>query len=49
MEEEARKKLKELDSAEGKNNLKIEIKEQVNQILQEGKINNVYFKKLTVM
>jgi len=45
----SRKTKKELDKAEGKENLKIELKEQINQLLQSGKIMEVYFKNITVM
>ncbi|MBU1078087.1 MAG: flagellar basal body-associated FliL family protein [Spirochaetes bacterium] len=39
----------DLDSPEGKRNLKIEIREEINQRLQSGKIQDVYFKSITVM
>ena len=45
----SRKSMKELEKPEGKENLKIEIREQINQILQSGKIKAVYFEDLTVM
>ena len=45
----SRKHKKELDTPEGKQNLIIEIKEQINQILQKGKIKAVFFKAITVM
>lgn len=37
-----------LETPEGKQNLKVEIKEQINQLLQSGKIMDVYFKSITV-
>lgn len=45
----SRKNKTELDSPEGKRNLKIEIKEEINQRLQAGKIKDVYFKSVTIM
>ncbi len=39
----------ELDTPEGKRNLQIEIKERINQMLQNGKIKDVYFTSVTVM
>ncbi len=39
----------ELDTPDGKRNLQIEIKERINQILQAGKIKDVYFTSITVM
>lgn len=44
-----RERKEELDTHEGIMNMKIGIKEQINQILQSGKIKDIYFKGLTVM
>ncbi len=38
-----------LETIEGKRNLKIEIRERINSILQSGKIKDVYFREFTVM
>jgi len=40
---------RELDTPEGKRNLAIEIRDQINQIMSSGKIKEVYFKSITVM
>jgi len=40
---------KELDTPQGKQNLAINIKQRINQILQRGKIRDVYFSSITVM
>ncbi len=45
----SRKNKTELDTVEGKRNLKIEIKEEINQKLQSGKIKAIYFKSITIM
>ncbi len=39
----------ELDTPDGKRNLQIELRERINQILQNGKIKDVYFTSVTVM
>ncbi len=39
----------ELDTPEGKRNLAIEIRDQINQIMSSGKIKQVFFKSITVM
>lgn len=39
----------DLETPEQKRNLAIEIREQLNQILQSGKIKDVYFTSITVM
>jgi len=44
----SRKTKEELETPEGQQNLKTEIKEQINQILQSGKIREVYFANITV-
>ncbi|MDD5065770.1 MAG: flagellar basal body-associated FliL family protein [bacterium] len=43
------KRKAELDTPEQKRNLAIEIREQINQILQSGKVKDVYFTSITVM
>ena len=45
----SRKTKKELDTLDGKSNLKVEIKKQINRLLQSGKIMDIYFENLTVM
>ena len=45
----SRKTKKELDTLDGKSNLKVEIKDQINQLLQNGKIMDIYFENITVM
>ncbi len=46
----SRKSMKELEKPAGKENLKIEIREQINQFLQSSsKIKAVYFEDITVM
>ncbi len=45
----SRKNMSDLDTPEGKRNLKIEIREEINQVLQAGKIKDVYFETITVM
>ncbi len=45
----SRKTKKELGTPDGKSNLKVEIKQQINQLLQSGEIMDVYFPDITVM
>jgi len=39
----------QLDTPEGKRNLSIELKDQINQVLSSGKIDEIYFRSITVM
>lgn len=43
------KKKSDLDTPEQKQNLAVEIREQINQVLQSGKLKDVYFTSITVM
>ncbi|MBN1899281.1 MAG: flagellar basal body-associated FliL family protein [Spirochaetes bacterium] len=43
------KSKQELDTPEGKRNLSIEIRDQINQVMSSGSIKQVYFKSITVM
>lgn len=45
----ASKTVKDLETPEGKQNLAIEIRDRLNQIMSRGKIKDVFFESITVM